>query len=236
MHLIYHQWSSGTRTEAERSAPAVLVLKLWSAVRKTSTLVQCQKCKNARVESCALQMGQLQKARLAAHVCPCTHTGLAYFWLFDVTMGWQHEKRYGDILTCSLIRTVHLELADTLTTDSCILALRRLFASRVDLVGDLLWQPQKFSLNESRAAESSWRFRQPAVIVRFCAGGDWVALQFPGSPTHGASMGDIGTVCEGCSCRHFTWAHPQARASLNLRIFRRGWEHSQLSLPDTCLD
>ena len=134
---------------------------------------------------------------------------------------WRHPNPF------SLIRAVHLELANSLTTDFCILALRRLFANRVDPLGDLLWQRHKFPRSESRAAESTWRFRQPAVIVRFCGGGDWVALQFAGSPTHGASMGDIGTVCEGCSCRHFTWAHPQARASLNL--LRRGWEHSQLS-------
>ncbi|GBP82294.1 hypothetical protein EVAR_86648_1 [Eumeta japonica] len=48
----------------------------------------------------------------------------------SVTIGRRHEKRYGALFTCLTTRAVHIELAESLSSDSMILALRRFIARR----------------------------------------------------------------------------------------------------------
>lgn len=47
-----------------------------------------------------------------------------------VTIGRRREKRWGVLFTCLTIRAIHLELAGSLTTDSAIMAIRRLASRR----------------------------------------------------------------------------------------------------------
>lgn len=75
-------------------------------------------------------MGQLPKYRIERPQRAFMHVGMDYFGPYFVTIGRRKEKRYGVIFTCLSIRAVHIELADNLTTDSTILALRRFIARR----------------------------------------------------------------------------------------------------------
>lgn len=57
-----------------------------------------------------------------------------YFGPIEVRRG--RIKRYEVIFTCATSRAIHLEIASSLTTDSCIKAIRRFVARRepVDII------------------------------------------------------------------------------------------------------
>ena len=101
---------------------------LRAVVRRTWT--NCQTCKNNRAKPTAPEMGALPDGRTAAFARPFTHCGMDYFGPLEVTVGRRREKRYGVIFTCLTTRAVHLELAHDLTTDSTIMAIRRMSSRR----------------------------------------------------------------------------------------------------------
>ena len=61
---------------------------------------------------------------------PWASTGVDLFGPFHTRRGRTQTKRYGDIFTCLATRAVHLEMADSLSADSFICALRRFLARR----------------------------------------------------------------------------------------------------------
>ncbi|VDI11855.1 Hypothetical predicted protein [Mytilus galloprovincialis] len=75
-------------------------------------------------------MANLPKERLQADDPPFTRIGIDFFGPFEVKQGRSVVKRYGVIFTCLTIRAIHLELAYSLDTDSCINAIRRFISRR----------------------------------------------------------------------------------------------------------
>ncbi|XP_062707432.1 uncharacterized protein LOC134287995 [Aedes albopictus] len=90
----------------------------------------CQFCKNERASPQAPLMSDLPHARLAAYSRPFSHMGVDYFGPMMVTVGRRVEKRWGVLATCLTVRAIHLEIAHSLTTDSCIMALRNIMSRR----------------------------------------------------------------------------------------------------------
>ncbi|XP_036348065.1 uncharacterized protein LOC118757462, partial [Rhagoletis pomonella] len=90
----------------------------------------CQMCKIQKAVPQMPQMAKLPRARLAAHVAPFTFTGLDFFGPILITINQHKEKRYGVLFTCLTIRAVHIEIAYSLNTNSCILAIRNFIARR----------------------------------------------------------------------------------------------------------
>jgi hypothetical protein len=90
----------------------------------------CQKCKNQRAIPQTPEMAPLPIQRLAVYEHPFTYTGLDFFGPVLVSIGRRHEKRYGALFTCLTTRAVHLELAASLTTDSCIIVVRNFINRR----------------------------------------------------------------------------------------------------------
>lgn len=61
---------------------------------------------------------------------PFTFSAVNYFGPWYIKEGRRELKRYGVLFTCLLSRAVHIEVSDTLTTDSFINAYRRFVGRR----------------------------------------------------------------------------------------------------------
>ncbi|XP_039550287.1 uncharacterized protein LOC120495005 [Pimephales promelas] len=99
-----------------------------AAARKI--LLSCVICRRFRGKLGEQKMADLPKDRLQPDLPPFTNVGVDYFGPFEVKRGRSFIKRYGVIFTCMASRAVHLEMAYSLDTSSCINALRRFISRR----------------------------------------------------------------------------------------------------------
>lgn len=99
-----------------------------TAIRRM--LSKCVICRRLNAQPLSQQMADLPAERVTPDDPPFTHVGVDYFGPFEVKSRRSFVKRYGVIFTCLAIRAVHIEVADSLDTDSFINALRRFMARR----------------------------------------------------------------------------------------------------------
>ncbi|XP_055589749.1 uncharacterized protein LOC129741947 [Uranotaenia lowii] len=104
------------------------IANLRSAVNEVSK--SCQVCKIKKCKPHPPRMAPLPEQRLTPYTRPFAYTGVDYLGPLEVTVGRRKEKRYVAVFTCLVVRAVHLELAYSLTTDSCIMAIRRFVRRR----------------------------------------------------------------------------------------------------------
>ncbi|XP_049881167.1 uncharacterized protein LOC126377477 [Pectinophora gossypiella] len=90
----------------------------------------CALCKVRRAMPRAPATGNLPQARLEPFHRPFTNCGVDYFGPMMVKIGRRREKRWGALFTCLTTRAIHVELAASLSTDSALMALRRMAARR----------------------------------------------------------------------------------------------------------
>ncbi|XP_055618996.1 uncharacterized protein LOC129764175 [Toxorhynchites rutilus septentrionalis] len=91
---------------------------------------QCQYCRVHKAVPHPPIMAPLPEIRLTAFVRPFTHTGVDYFGPVFVKQGRSLVKRWIALFTCLSIRAVHLEVVHGLSTQSCVMAIRRFVARR----------------------------------------------------------------------------------------------------------
>ncbi|XP_046551559.1 uncharacterized protein LOC124261296 [Haliotis rubra] len=104
------------------------IIKANAAVRQE--LHRCVTCRRTHAEAGNQKMADLPAHRVTPDEPPFTFVGVDYFGPFDVKCRRKHEKRFGVLFTCLTTRAVHIEVAHSLDTDSCINALRRFIARR----------------------------------------------------------------------------------------------------------
>ena len=87
--------------------------------------------------TCRKLQGVVQKQRMAElpddrmePAPPFTNCAVDYFGPLTIKEGRKELKRYGVLFTCMASRAVHIEVADTLETDSFISALQRFVCRR----------------------------------------------------------------------------------------------------------
>lgn len=157
-------------------------------VLANSIRLNCPKCKIRSAVPRMPEMAPLPKARLAVHMRPFTYVGIDYFGPILVVFGRGTVKRWGVMITCMKTRGIHLEIAHSLNTSSCIMAIRNFIVSK--------GQPKEFysdngtnfhgadntlkeefeKLDQNRiqeeftTSEFSWTFNPPAAPHM---GGSW---------------------------------------------------------------
>ena len=107
--------------------------KYWITSANTATrkiLSSCGFCRHHKGKLGEQKMADLPVERIIPDLPPFTNVGVDYFGPIEVKRGRSLEKRYGVIFTCMACRAVHLEVAYSLDTDSCINALRRFICRR----------------------------------------------------------------------------------------------------------
>ena len=98
-----------------------------SAVRRL--ISSCVTCRRTKAPPQDQKMADLPKDRLTPAL-PFTYVGVDYFGPFTTKQGRKEQKRYGALFTCLVSRAVHIEIANSLETDSFLNALRRFIARR----------------------------------------------------------------------------------------------------------
>ena len=104
------------------------IVKGNAAVRRV--LRTCVKCRRIQAPVIQQQMADLPADRVTADKPPFSRTGVDCFGPFFTKRGRSRLKRYGILFTCLVTRAVHVEVADSMSTDSFINALRRFVARR----------------------------------------------------------------------------------------------------------
>ncbi|XP_065083387.1 uncharacterized protein LOC135705543 [Ochlerotatus camptorhynchus] len=104
------------------------ISQLRTRVRLTKT--RCMWCRVYKSVPVAPKMGPLPTVRLTPHVRAFTFIGVDYFGPYLVKIGRSVAKRWGVVFTCLTIRAIHIEVASSLSSDSCKKAMRRFIARR----------------------------------------------------------------------------------------------------------
>ena len=91
---------------------------------------QCVDCRRQHGKVQGQKMADLPTQRVLPDDPPFSRVGMDFFGPFEVKRGRSMLKRYGVVFTCMAIRAVHIEVSDSLDTDSCINAIRRFVARR----------------------------------------------------------------------------------------------------------
>ncbi|XP_065088575.1 uncharacterized protein LOC135710053 [Ochlerotatus camptorhynchus] len=105
------------------------------AISKLRSLVKnfarsCMMCILRKAHPNIPPMAPLPPARLAIHARPFSHVALDYFGPLLVKVGRSSVKRWIALFTCLTVRAVHLEVAFSLSTSSCISCVRRFVGRR----------------------------------------------------------------------------------------------------------
>ena len=91
-----------------------------SAVRKV--LLNCLLCRKLKASVMEQKMADLPANRLVPDEPPFTFVGIDYFGPFHIRRGRSMVKKYGVIFSCLVTRAIHIEVSDTLDTDSFLMA------------------------------------------------------------------------------------------------------------------
>lgn len=119
---------SGTNYILSNLRERFWIPKANSAIRKV--LSKCVTCRRLAAKPGKQKMANLPSDRLTGDKPPFTNVGIDYFGPFEVKVGRSLVKRYGVLFTCLTTRAIHLEVAHSLETDSCINAFRRFISRR----------------------------------------------------------------------------------------------------------
>ncbi|KAL7742127.1 hypothetical protein ACLKA6_018370 [Drosophila palustris] len=150
----------------------------------------CQHCKLQNAQPVPPLMAPLPRARLGAFMPAFTYVGVDYFGPLTVIDGRKALKRWGMLITCLTMRAISIEIVHSLSTNSCLMGLRRHIARRgtpkeiysdngTNFRGTDAFLRENMQLDDSEMHQNlmqrgiSWYFNPPAAPHM---GGAWERL------------------------------------------------------------
>lgn len=97
--------------------------------RVVAYIDKCVTCKRLRASTSCQKMADLPEDRLAM-AAPFSYSAVDYFGPFYIKEGRSEKKRWGVLFTCLSTRAVHVETANSLSTDAFLNAYRRFTCRR----------------------------------------------------------------------------------------------------------
>uniref|UniRef100_A0A182NQB9 Integrase zinc-binding domain-containing protein n=1 Tax=Anopheles dirus TaxID=7168 RepID=A0A182NQB9_9DIPT len=135
-----------------------------------SVMKDCQTCKIRKCQPVSPRMAPLPEARLTPHIRPFSTVGIDYLGPLEVVNARRKEKRYVAVFTCLVTRALHLEVAHGLSTEACIMAIRRFRYTRTtNFIGANNELRKQIAANHYSSADSftdthtTWRFNPPSA-------------------------------------------------------------------------
>ena len=104
------------------------IIGLTNAIRKIKS--RCINCRHRNANPIHLTVANLPRERHDEHVFPFTHTRVDYFGPLEVKFLRRTLKRWYCLFKCLTSRAVHIEVAQSLDTESCLAAVTRFIARR----------------------------------------------------------------------------------------------------------
>ncbi|XP_062699013.1 uncharacterized protein LOC134284280 [Aedes albopictus] len=104
------------------------IFRLRTVVKQVTAA--CQWCKVMKATPKVPRMAPLPVARLSSFARPFTYTGIDFFGPLLVKVGRSAAKRWICLFTCLTTRAVHVEVAYSLSTQSCVKCVRRFVCRR----------------------------------------------------------------------------------------------------------
>ncbi len=177
----YHLWAAhqGQEYVINELRQRYWILRVRVAVK--SVWNSCLQCKHRKAKPAVAEMSALPQFRLTKPVRPFTVCGIDYFGPLTTTRFRRHVKKWVALFTCMHTRAVHLELVDSLSTDSVIMAMIRMASVRgwpktfysdngtnfrgasVELNKSLKELDQKKIVGELALKEVEWKFIPPSA-------------------------------------------------------------------------
>ncbi|XP_055923206.1 uncharacterized protein LOC129953772 [Eupeodes corollae] len=130
LHVHKQMLHSGTGTTCAELRRKFWIVRGRQLVK--SVIQKCEVCKRLLASPGSEPIAPLPRERMLTSK-PFEMTGIDYagpLYIKNPTDNGSPSKTYILLLTCGAIRAVHLELVTDLTTECCVLALRRFFARR----------------------------------------------------------------------------------------------------------
>ncbi len=125
--LVEHYHRKTSHSGAATTLNEVRAAGYWIPRGRTlvnSIIHNCVTCRKLRFPPERQRMSDLPQDRLEP-APPFTYAGVDYFGPFYIKEGRSQRKRWGCLFTCLVTRAVHIETANSLSTDSFINAYRR---------------------------------------------------------------------------------------------------------------
>ena len=190
-HSVEHQDHGITDNEVRSTG--YWIIGGGSAV--SSHISRCVKCRKLRAAPQEQKMADLPEDRLEPSP-PFTFSAVDYFGPWFVKEGRKQLKRYGVLFTCLCSRAIHLEVSNTLSTDSFINAYRRFIGGRGQVRQLRSDQGTNFvgAMNELQQALSELNSNQirEELLKSSCG---WVGFKM--NVPHATHMEELGTSDTG---------------------------------------